>query len=257
MSKYTILLFSILFQYITFGQSESNTRNATYLRLELPITMRSIPNMEESIIQPYSFSGNDIKIEPQFSIQLDKEIDNFGFTVGVNFNGQKNTRTFLKNHFNSGSFSILDKSLEESVWRLNLTIAPYLYKEIDEKNALNYEFIWQYNYSTLRDNIIIHTEKNPGVHVPLVEYKKMSLEEYSLGLGVKYFRKISNTNSIYGGVQCLIPFKANGDVEVNYFDDYYIYKDIKNVDLPEVNTNLTKRYFRFNIILGIRVLLFG
>lgn len=258
MHKYTIIIFFIIMTVSnSFGQSNYQSNSwglaGTYLRVELPISFNHRPKAEQTILSPNSLTNSDIRIIPKFGAEMDILLNNgFGFSGGFRFYSQGNTKDYINEHYRNETFNILDKELNESVRNYEFVLKMYYYKELNENHGMSYDFIIQNTFSRLTDNIIVHAEKNPGIYTPIVEFKEYNLEEFSLGLGINYFMNINSNFQFYTGLQGCVVYQIQFDYKENYFDDYYIYKNVKGVDLPDKNNFDLKNRIRFNLIAGIR-----
>lgn len=254
MSKYTIFIISVLLSISNLaGQNNGFEIDRKYIRFELPVTFQNLPTSEQTLISPFSFTNSDYRIQPKLGLDLDILFKNgFGLTGGIRFLGQGSTKNYIDENYGNKGIDILDKYLNESVRNFEISFKGYFYKDLKGNNGFSIDVIWQYSRSRLTDNIIVHAEKNPGIYVPIVEFEKYQLDEYSAGLGLNYYINTNKTLGWYFGLQAIVPFKVEFMMEETYFDDYYIYKDVKGFDLPEENTFDLKKRLRINLLAGLR-----
>jgi hypothetical protein len=249
MIKYT-LLFSIYFLFQVNLLLAQNGQNAN--RRQERATM---DNIGLHIEHPFADQDNSIlwkssvlaKLDYRFLIPYKKKIE-FGFYVNAGM-GLVREKDFAK-HFGEVKDQIISPKFTEIVTDIGLGVLLKYFVQNNAKSKMYVGLSFGVRSRRMLGDVLLHysNPENDLVY-PILSYKESSSMMLA-GLMPGYLHKIGKDEYIGVELPFHFPFGRGSGGEYKFYDNYFILKDIKGVDLPP------KDYFDFDVpkfFMGILV----
>lgn len=216
----------------------------------------AIDQQQASIVNPSeSGTGHFFNLGTNFYHEL-RYMQKFGVRLGIH-----RSTTFLNdyivNRYSSPYINVVDKNLNEEIFNRSSNISLYYIQPFKNKWSIHYELSAIYHNSSLRDNLIVHYYKENDLIAPLVEYELYEITRRFIGAGVNFVYDSDKKFALSLGVQLNGLSSQSVSKEINYYDDYYLLKDLNGIDVFEIEDPEDMQTLHITLLASIKFKVFG